>query len=135
MIVGLGHDVFEVARMEDELRREGDSLKSALFTAAEVAYCEGKRYPARHFAARFAAKEALLKALGADPSIGQHWCEVEICNEASGKPRVLLHGGVRELAHERCVDAVLLSLSHTAGLAAATVVLESREARAMTEER
>lgn len=135
MIVGVGHDVFEVARMEEELRREGESLKDTVFTAAEVAYCERKRYPARHFAARFAAKEALFKALGADPSIGQSWCEVEIHNEASGKPHVLLHGGVKELADKRRVDAVLLSLSHTAGLAAATVVLESREGRATNEER
>ena len=135
MIVGVGHDVFEVARMEDELQREGESLKDAVFTAGEVAYCEGKRYPARHFAARFAAKEAVFKALGADPSVGQRWCEVEICNEASGKPHVLLHGGTRGLAHDRGVDAVLLSLSHTAELAAATVVLESRESRAMNRER
>jgi holo-[acyl-carrier protein] synthase len=135
MIVGLGHDVFEVSRMEDELRREETSLKGALFTAAEVDYCERKRYPARHFAARFAAKEALFKALGADPAIGQSWCEVEIRNEASGMPHVVLHGGIKELAQQRHVDAVLLSMSHTAGLAAATVVLESREARVTNEER
>jgi holo-[acyl-carrier protein] synthase len=127
MIVGVGHDVFEVARMEDELRREGESLKDVLFTPGEVSYCEGKRYPARHFAARFAAKEAVFKALGTDPAQGQRWREVEICNEPTGQPRVLLHGLTHDLARGRRVGAVLLSLSHTGELAAATVVLESRD--------
>ena len=135
MIIGVGHDVFEVARMEDKLRREGESLKEALFTTGEVAYCEGKRYPARHFAARFAAKEAVFKALGVDPAKGQRWREVEIRNEATGQPRVLLHGDARGLARDRRVGAVLLSLSHTGELAAATVVLESRDPQPLAGER
>ena len=113
--------------MEAELRTKGASLTDELFTPDEVAYCEGKRYPARHFAARFAAKEAVFKALGADPAKGHSWREVEIRNEATGQPHVLLHGDTRGLARGRRVDTVLLSLTHTAELAAATVVLESRE--------
>jgi len=134
MIVGLGHDVFEVARMEAELRTKGASLTDELFTPDEVAYCEGKRYPARHFAARFAAKEAVFKALGADPAKGHSWREVEIRNEATGQPHVLLHGDTRGLARGRRVDTVLLSLTHTAELAAATVVLESRELQTSARE-
>lgn len=135
MIVGVGHDVFEVGRMEAELRAQGAHLTDALFTPAEVAYCQAKRYPARHFAARFAAKEAFFKALGTDPARGQPWLEVEIRNEASGQPRVLLHGPTHDLARSQQVGAVLVSLSHTADLAAATVVLESPEPRGTTEER
>jgi holo-[acyl-carrier protein] synthase len=135
MIVGVGHDVFEVTRMEAELQREGPPFRDELFTPREIAYCEAKRYPARHFAARFAAKEAVFKALGEDVSRGQRWREVEIYNEGTGKPRVLLHGGTGDLARGRHIDAVLLSLSHTAELAAATVVLESRQADASTGER
>jgi holo-[acyl-carrier protein] synthase len=135
MIVGVGHDVFEVARMEAELGREGPPFRDGLFTAAEVAYCEAKRYPARHFAARFAAKEAVFKALGEDPARGPRWREVEIFNEATGKPRVVLHGKTRDLARDRQVDAVLLSMSHTADLAAATVVLESRSPQTRSRER
>jgi len=75
------------------------------------------------------------KALGTDLPRGQRWREVEIYNEPTGKPRVLLHGGTGDLARGRHIDAVLLSLSHTAELAAATVVLESREADASTGER
>jgi holo-[acyl-carrier protein] synthase len=134
MIVGVGHDVFDVARMDAELRKQGASLRDELFTPDEVAYCEGKRYPARHFAARFAAKEAVFKALGVDPAKGQRWREVEIRNEATGQPRVLLHGDARGLARDRRVDAVLLSLTHTAELAAATVVLESREPQTSARE-
>jgi holo-[acyl-carrier protein] synthase len=122
MIAGLGHDVFEVARMEAELCRGGSGLPE-VFTAAEAAYCEARRYPARHFAARFAAKEAVLKALGADPTRGPRWREVEIRNAASGQPRVLLHGETGEAAKALRVGEILLSLSHTATLAAATVVL------------
>ncbi len=125
MIVGLGHDVFEVARMEAELREGGRPHRASLFTPAEIAYCEAKRYPARHFAARFAAKEAVLKALGADPGRGHAWPEIEVRNEPDGKPRVLLHGGARALARARQVGAIFLSLTHTARLAAATVVLEA----------
>jgi holo-[acyl-carrier protein] synthase len=125
MIVGVGHDVFEVARMEAELREGGASLRAALFTPAEVAYCEGKRYPARHFAARFAAKEAVLKALGADPRRGPAWLDIEIVNGASGRPRVLLHRDVRAAAREGGIGEVLLSIAHTAALAAASAVAQS----------
>ena len=128
MIVGIGHDVFEVSRMETELREGGAPFLAAVFTPAEVAYCGAKRYPARHFAARFAAKEAVLKALGADGDRGRAWAEIEVCNDASGRPHVALHGGVQALAQARRVQAVFLSLSHTATLAAATAVLEATDA-------
>ncbi len=114
--------------METELREGGAPFRAALFTPAEVAYCEAKRYPARHFAARFAAKEAVLKALGAEGDIGRAWAEIEVFNRASGEPGVCLHGGVEALARTRRVRAVFLSLSHTATLAAATAVLESTDA-------
>lgn len=127
MIVGVGHDVFEVARMEAELREGGASFRAALFTPSEVVYCEGKRYPARHFAARFAAKEAVLKALGADPRVGPGWLDIEIVNDANGRPRVLLRRGVRAVARKSGVTEVLLSISHTAALAAASAVAQSAE--------
>ena len=132
MIVGIGHDVFEVARMEAELRREGAPFREDVFTPHEISYCERKRYPARHFAARFAAKEAVFKALGTGFNRGLSWREIEIRNEASGQPRVVLNGWARDLARDRGVGAVLLSMSHTAELAAATVVLESQDTRRVT---
>src|SRR5512146_2177498 len=98
MIVGLGNDIFEVSRMEGQLAGEGGRLREAIFTPREVEYCEGQRYPARHYAARFAAKEALLKALAYDGEAGQVWTQVEIEREESGQPRLVLHGALREWA-------------------------------------
>jgi len=125
MIVGIGSDVLEVARMERELRTDGASLKEAVFTSGEIAYCEGKRHPARHFAARFAAKEAVFKALALDGTGGLRFRDVEVRNDEAGRPRVELSGAMRELAEASGVARIFLSLSHTDELAAATVVLES----------
>ncbi len=133
MIVGIGTAVLEVARMERELRTGGSSFRDEVFTPAEVDACEGKRYPHRHFAARFAAKEALLKALSVDATGGLRFREAEIRNDASGQPRLALTGELARLAERRGVSRIFVSLSHTDELAAATVVLESDGARAPRE--
>jgi holo-[acyl-carrier protein] synthase len=112
--------------MEGELRDPEDSFKHEVFTAAEIAFCESKRYPARHFAARFAAKEAALKALGGLGDLLPRWREVEIRTGESGAPSVVLEGRFREVAERSGVDAIHVSLTHTSELAAATVVMESR---------
>jgi len=126
MIVGIGSDVLEVARIEAELTNGEASFRDVVFTAEEIAYCERKRSPARHYAARFAAKEAVLKALPDDGQRGLNWRGIEIRNQASGRPCVILHGATRQLAEACGVGAIFVSLTHTAELAAATVVLESR---------
>ena len=123
MIVGVGSDVVEVARMRRELGRPGRGFRDAVFTAAEIAYCDGKRYPARHFAARFAAKEACLKALGTGLR-GNSWREVEVANGPDGEPRLVLRGNVKRSAGRRRVKRALVSLSHTERVAMAFVVLE-----------
>lgn len=122
MILGIGTDLLDVARMERELS-ERTGCREELFTPAEIAYCEGKRYPARHFAARFAAKEALFKALsgGAPPGL---WREVEVQRAEGAPPRLVLHGRLLEAAGRLGVKKALVSLTHTDGLAAASVVLE-----------
>jgi holo-[acyl-carrier protein] synthase len=125
MILGLGVDLFEVPRLEEELRKQGSDFGRELFTPAEIAYCEGQRYPGQHYAARFAAKEAVFKALGMDGRDGSSWREVEVRAGAGGERRVVLHGRVEELARGRGVSRVLVSLSHTRTLATACVVLES----------
>jgi holo-[acyl-carrier protein] synthase len=133
MIVGIGSDVLEVARMERELCKPGSSIKDDVFTPAEIAYCEGKRYPARHFAARFAAKEAVFKALSLDGAGGLRLRQVEVCNDGLGRPRVELFGTIRQIAESCGVARVFVSLSHTDELATANVVLESDDPRAGTE--
>jgi holo-[acyl-carrier protein] synthase len=129
MVVGIGVDIFSVRRMARELSKDGVGLRESLFTPDEIAYCEGKRSPAPHYAARFAAKEALYKALGDGQPEGSSWCDAEVRNDASGRSRLVLHGALKEAASGVRADRIFLSLSHTREWAVATVVLESSEAR------
>ena len=133
MIVGVGIDIAPVARFEKALRDPEDSVRYAVFTSAEAAYCESKRYPARHFAARFAAKEASLKALGGAGAGVPPLHDVEVCVEDSGVPRIELHGRLREMVEMRRIDAIHVSLTHTEDLAAAVVVMESSAPREVQE--
>jgi holo-[acyl-carrier protein] synthase len=123
MVIGVGVDLFETARLERELAEGGAAFRESVFTPAEVAYCETKRHPAEHYAARFAAKEALVKALGADGGEGWAWRDAEICSEGAA-PRLVLHGVLKSQADARRVGRILLSLSHTRRLALASVILE-----------
>jgi len=123
MILGIGTDLFDIARMAKELEKEGPGFLERIFTPSEVAYCEAKRYPARHFAARFAAKEALFKALG-DGGTAACFRDVEVERTGDAPPRLVLHGRVRQAADRLGVTTILVSLSHTDGLATASVVLQ-----------
>ena len=123
MILGIGTDLLDVARMAKELESEGAGFRDTVFTPSEILYCEAKRRPARHFAARFAAKEALFKALaGSTP--GDSWREVEVARSGDAPPRLFLHGRVKEAADRLGVKTILVSLSHTDSLATASVVLQ-----------
>lgn len=124
MIVGLGTDLIDVDRVEQKLR-DDPGLAEELFTPSEIRYCEGKHQPAQHFAARFAAKEALLKALGTGWRDGLSWREIEIHHDELGRPLMVLSGKVEELARDRNVLRIHVSLTHTASHAAACVILES----------
>jgi len=123
MILGIGTDLLDVHRMERELSKGSAGLKDDVFTPSEVAHCERKRHPARHFAARFAAKEALVKALPA-PEVSPRLRDVEVLQTDAGAPCLVLHGALREAADRLGVKQILVSLSHTNGLATASVVLE-----------
>ena len=123
MIVGIGSDLLDVGRMADELAREGAGFRDDVFTPAEVAYCEARAHPARHFAARFAAKEACWKALGV-PGDGVSLRDVEVEKPEAGPPRLVLRGRAKEVAETAGVKRSLVSLTHTSTLAQASVVLE-----------
>jgi holo-[acyl-carrier protein] synthase len=126
MIAGVGIDLLPVARMEGELCDAEASFRNEVFTESEIAYCQSMRYPARHFAARFAAKEAALKALGGIGDVLPRWRDVEILIGACGAPEMHLKGRFGEAAARKRVDAIHVSLAHTAEFATATVVMECR---------
>jgi holo-[acyl-carrier protein] synthase len=123
MIVGIGTDLLDVGRMARELAQEGAGFRDDVFTPAEIAYCEAHAHPARHFAVRFAAKEACWKALGT-PERGLALKDVEVVKPEAGPPRLVLAGRAREEADRLGVQRALVSLSHTSTLASASVLLE-----------
>lgn len=123
MIFGIGTDIIEVARIEEKLART-KGLKTKLFTEREIGYCESKRRSGPHFAARFAAKEAFLKALGTGWRGGFQFDEVEIVNDRLGKPEVVTYGKIKEFCLEKGISSAFVSLSHIKDLAKAVVVLE-----------
>jgi len=124
VIVGTGVDIVAITRFERFVGENNLPLLERLFTADERQYCSGKRRSAQHYALRFAAKEALLKALGTGLREGISWQDVEVVNDPLGKPELRLTGKARELA-ERCgVRRSFLSLSHDGDVAIAMVVLE-----------
>ena len=116
MIVGVGIDVVDIARFERQLER-APGLRQRLFTEVEQAL------PARSLAARFAAKEAVAKALGAP--VGLRWTDVTVVREPNGAPRLEVTGTVAARAAELGVDRFHVSLSHDAGIASAVVIAES----------
>jgi holo-[acyl-carrier protein] synthase len=117
-----GVDLVPVARIA-RLIAEQPAILGSIFTARELAYCDGKRRRHEHLAARFAAKEAVLKALGTGLGPGMAWTEVEVVNEINGRPIAHLHGAVAAFAAGRGLVNVDISLSHTADLAIAQAVL------------
>jgi holo-[acyl-carrier protein] synthase len=124
MILGLGVDAFEVSRMERALREGDPDFCRGLFTSNEIAYCQRQRHPAEHYAARFALKEAVFKALSLPDTSGASWRDVELRVSPEGAPSVVLHGTVRDLADRKGVIRVVASVSHTRGVAIAGAILE-----------
>jgi holo-[acyl-carrier protein] synthase len=116
--VSIGSDIVEVARVERLINRY-ERAERRLFTDAEIDYCRARRNWHEHMAARFAAKEAVLKALGTGLGPGMRWTDVEVVNEENGRPVVRLSGEVAAYAEREGVRQVELSISHTSGLALA----------------
>lgn len=124
MIVGIGIDLVENARLKSALSRQGDRLLEKLFTPGERRYCEDRWNRIAHYAARFAVKEAVLKALGTGWSGGIRWTDVEVVHAPSGKAQVRLLGRAREIARKMKIRAVHISITHTERYASAAAVAE-----------
>jgi holo-[acyl-carrier protein] synthase len=125
LVFGIGTDIIEIGRVEEKLART-EGLKKRVFTPREIAYCESKARSAQHFAARFAAKEAFLKAIGTGWSRGYRFVDIEILNNEQGKPELVLTGKVKDLCEENGITGFHVSLSHIRVVAKAVVVLERR---------
>ena len=124
MILGLGIDIQEIGRVEKAIRRGGKHFLARTFTPSEIRYCRKSKKSAQHFAARFCAKEALLKALGTGWAKGIRWTDVAVAHGREGQPRLRLSGSARERCRKAGVKQAWISLSHSDGYAAATVILE-----------
>lgn len=122
-IVGIGVDVVDMKRMKKALASWGPALKKKIFSEKEIKYCESRKNSHQHFAARFAAKEAVSKAMETGWSGAFRWKDVEVINERSGAPKfVFYHGVAKHLAKNR----VHLSLSHTETTVIAFVIIEKK---------
>ncbi len=126
MVFGVGVDIIEVDRVQDKLTRT-PGLREKLYTSVEKSYCQSKKFPYQHYAARFAAKEAFMKALGTGWSQGVKFSEIEIRNLETGQPVIEVYGQAKELCQAERITRFYVSLSHLQTKAVAVVVLEKDE--------
>ncbi len=124
MIVGTGVDLAEVPRIKASIDRYGQKFIARIFTPLEIAYVERKANRFERYAARFAAKEAGMKALGTGWRRGVRWQDFEVVNLPSGRPTLQLHGAAQAIAQSMGVTAINLSLTHTSELGMAHVIFE-----------
>lgn len=122
-LIGIGLDLCEVERMRDLMVRHEGRFELRTFTEGERAYCAKNADPAMHYAARFAAKEAVAKALGTGFADGVGWSDIEVIRAESGQPSILLHGSTAARAQEIGAKQIHLTLTHTKDTAAASVVI------------
>lgn len=124
MVIGIGVDIVEISRFERFLQEGNEQLFKRLFSDAEKEYCAARRNCAQHYALRFAAKEAFLKACGTGLREGVTWRDMEVANDALGKPEMKLQKGALDLYNKLGISHIHLSLSHDSGSAVAMIVLE-----------
>jgi holo-[acyl-carrier protein] synthase len=125
MIVGTGVDLAEVGRIRAAIERYGSRFIERIYTPGEIAYVERKANRYERYAARFAAKEAGMKAIGTGWKRGVRWRDFEVANLPTGKPTLRLHGRAAVYAERLGVNSIALSITHTAEIAMAHVILES----------
>ena len=125
-ILGLGTDIVEVARIEKLLKDKREEFLARVFTPTETEYCRGKARPHIHFAARFAAKEAFMKAIGTGWAKGVGFNQIGVCNNEDGKPSLEISGEAKGVLDGLGPSFLWLSISHASEYATATVIIESR---------
>lgn len=111
-VFGIGTDIIECPRIGRMLDKHGDHFVKRVYTDREIRYSSDRKNSAEHFAGRWAAKEAVLKTLGTGWIAGIAWTDVEVVNEFGGKPTIRLHGGAAEIAMEKGIAEIQISISH-----------------------
>lgn len=121
-IVGLGTEITECLRIARLIQRYGEAFLGRVFTPEEIRYCQSRRQSTEHFTARWAAKKAVLKALGLSWQPGFQWRDIELANDPDGRPLVLLHGPIKEAARQMGVRQLEVALAFCRTHATATVI-------------
>lgn len=124
MILGIGTDLFEVSRMKKTMEKDPSFIES-IFTESEIQYCNPRKRREQNFAARYAAKEALLKALGTGWRDGIKFTDINIINDSLGKPEIFLSGKAKQIADKIGVKTIHLSMSHIREIANAFVIINN----------
>ena len=124
MIVGTGIDIVEIDRIKRSIIKYSDRFKSKVFTQKEIDYCNSQADPAKHFAARFSVKEAVLKCFGTGMAGGILWKDVEVDNKKSGQPTLNLYGKGKELFNQLKIKHIHISITHDKSYAVAHAIAE-----------
>jgi holo-[acyl-carrier protein] synthase len=128
-IVGLGTDIVECVRIRKMIDEHGDLFLRRVYTKWEIRYCQSRRQSTEHFAGRWAAKEAVLKALGTGWRRGISWTDIEIRNDPSGQPRVAVQGEAKEIAKQLRLNDVMITISHCRQFATAYALAVRNETK------
>jgi holo-[acyl-carrier protein] synthase len=124
LIIGLGVDIADVARMQAAIERRGEPFLRRVYTEKERVYCERFRNKYERYAGRFAAKEAAMKALGTGWRRGVRWVDLEVVRQVGGRPTMVLHGEAKKISERMGVKSIAMSITHTAAQAFAQVIFE-----------
>ncbi|MCE9528656.1 MAG: holo-ACP synthase [Planctomycetales bacterium] len=126
-ILGIGTDIIETLRIAQMIEKHGELFLNRVYTPHEIEYCSARKAATQHYAGRFAAKEAVLKALGTGWTRGIQWRDIEVHNDLGGKPSIVLSGGAYELSVQQGIDEMLISISHCRNYATAYAMAVGKE--------
>lgn len=124
-VLGIGTDIIECGRIAQMIQKHGELFLSRVFTQREISYCSSRKSANQHYAGRWAAKEAVLKALGTGWSRGIQWTDIEVRNEVGGRPSIHLEGIAGEIAKQHGIREMLISISHCRAYAVAYCIAVS----------
>jgi holo-[acyl-carrier protein] synthase len=133
-IIGIGTDIIECLRIAQMIERHGELFINRVYTQHEIQYCQSRKLATQHYAGRWAAKEAILKALGTGWRRGISWRDIEVRNEPGGRPTVAMRGGARDVVERLGITEMLISISHCRSHATAYALAQGKDREIDDEE-